>query len=83
MKGIESGGVRLILDTKGERFAEQKMQEKALHDRTGRPLSELQNIGAGDTERTGLKNTLSFVILVGKFTDILSHANLTMNSTRD
>lgn len=47
MKGRESGDVRLILDTKGERGAEQKNAGKGLaHGRTERPLSELQNIGA-------------------------------------
>lgn len=55
MKGRESGDVRLILDTKGERVAEGEKKcskKKTAHCRTGRPLSELQNIGAGDTERT-------------------------------
>lgn len=54
--------------------------------RTGRPLSELQNIGAGDAERTEAlvsTHTLPSVILVGKFADILSHANLNMNSKRN
>lgn len=79
MKGRESGDVRLILDTKGARVAEGKC-------RTVRPLSELQNIGAGDTERTEAPlnthykpHTCSFVKLEGKFADILSHAHLNMN----
>lgn len=36
-----------------------KMQKKALHTAGLRPLSELENMGAGDTERTeGLANAL-------------------------
>lgn len=57
MKGRESGDVRLILDTKGERVSEQKKKKEntakgSAHGRTESPQSELQNIGAEDTERT-------------------------------
>lgn len=59
MKGREARDVRLILDTDGERVAEQKRRKKALHTAGLRPLSELENMGAGDTERTeGLANAL-------------------------
>lgn len=90
LKGRESGDVRLILDTKGERVAEQKCCKRlcSLQDwETAEWTPEYRcwrhwvcdHQSFCPFKRTHT-HTLSFVILVGKFTDILSHGNLNMNS---
>lgn len=62
LKGREWGDVRLILDTKGERVAEQK-KRSTRQDLEGRWVNS-HGIGAGDTSQK--IHTVPFVIIMGK-----------------
>lgn len=62
LKGREWGDVRLILDTKGERVAEQK-KRSTRQDLEGRWVNS-HGIGAGDTSQK--IHTVPFVIIMGE-----------------